>query len=65
MPLPTSSAPEVVIRTLILGYMDRPVHPMVAAGGYHKICTTTDGSVFTWGDGDGGIYIYTMSNLFA
>ena len=30
----------------------RVVH--VAAGGYHTICTTIDGSVFTWGDGDEG-----------
>ena len=26
----------------------------VAAGGYHTICTTAEGSVFTWGAGYGG-----------
>merc|ERR1712086_937568 len=30
----------------------RVVH--VAAGQYHTICSTADGSVFTWGGGDNG-----------
>ena len=36
--------------TLITGLQGKQV-AHVAAGEFHTICTTSDGSVFTWGDG--------------
>ena len=37
--------------TLVTGLQgERVVH--IAAGGYHTICSTADGSVFTWGAGE-------------
>ena len=39
--------------TLVTGLQGKQV-AHVAAGRYHTICSTTDGSVFTWGNGDDG-----------
>ena len=44
-----------LVPTLLRGELENKSVLQVAAGSDHTICTTSDGSVFTWGNGDDGL----------